>query len=778
MCIFYFALFYPIIFTIFRAESILQKVPEKLKRQLAAIMFTDIVGYTALMQTEESKARQQLEKFRNVLDKMVEEYDGNIVNYYGDGCLCTFDSAVNAMNCAKKVQRIFQEIPKVPARIGLHSGDVFFEAENVYGDSVNIASRIESLGVPGSILFSKTIKRHIRNQTEFEIQSLGLFDFKNVDNTMEVFALANQGFAIPKREQMKGKLKTSEPKKAQKRNYLAWFALMIFILIAGYSGQQYFSNSENVISTEVIRNSKIAVLPFENKTNNDEFDVVGDMASDWITKGLMETGKLTVLSPQTVKNRISVAQAGASGNSGTLGVDLILGGKYYIHENDIIVHCQIVNAETQEVLHAFDEQRGPKEDAVEIMESLVQRILGYWLIKDDPSLRKPPNYKAYKNYIEGYLYWLAVDNKKAEELLTEAYRMDTTFLNPLYALMFVYSNQGRPDLIDKMVQIMAPRKNEMSEIQLLLFKNWQADVNGQMQKVSTYYKKLCELDPTNADFNQDLAFYQLVYDNNPNEAIKTIDNFDDRYINYEKCTGCDWRFRWLAMAYLRLGNYEKVLSIVDSLPIELRDDWLAAIELKALLRMHSFERFERKLDSYKTVDFTTGSYDRILFFIFSDLKLLNHEKLLKKYVNELLTSNEKNENPYFDFLLAYAYLFSENYEKAIENFSKYTTDPYQPVRHLSTQNIAYSQFQSGNQVELSAFLKNLQTQNQKYEYGLVPYTFAIVEASRGNKQEAVNLLKEAIQKGEIFSSFLFNYDFRLEPLFGYPPFEALVKLKE
>ncbi len=753
-------------------------MPERSKRQLAAIMFTDIVGYTALMQKEESKARQELEKFRKTIDNIVPKHNGKIVNYYGDGCLCTFDSAVNAMNCAKEVQQNFQTTPKIPARVGLHSGDVFFEAENVYGDSVNIASRIESLGVAGSILFSKTIKRHIRNQTDFEIKSLGLYDFKNVDKTMEVFALANEGFAIPKPEQMKGKLKPQTFNQPSINRSFVWFLIFTVLVIGGFLGKQFFFQSQSKMASGTVENSKIAVIPFENKSNNPELDVIGDMASDWITKGLMETGKLTVLSSQTVNNRLAVVQAGTSANTKTLGVDLILSGKYYVQENDIIVHGQIVDGTTQQVLHAFDEFKGPKEDAVEIMESMVQRILGYWLIEDDPSIRKPPNFKAYKNYIEGYYYWVAVDSKKAEKLLTEAYQMDTTFLNPLYALMFVYSNQGRSDLIDTMVQILEPRKNEMSEIQLLQFKKWQADVKGQMQKVSAYYKKLCELDPTNADFNQDLAFCQITYDKDPKAAIETIENFDDRYIDYLKCTGCDWRFRWLASAYFRLGHYEKVLSIVDSLPIEIRDDRLAAIELNSLLRLDSFERFDRKVDYYKNINFTAGNYGRLLIFINTDLKLLNLEKLQKKYIDEIFSYCKKNEQPYNDFLLAYAYLLLQDWQNAIQHFSKYSSAPYQPVRHLSIQNIAYSYFHSGNHEALSAFLKELQVQDQTYEYGLIPYTLAIVESARGNKGEAVKLLKEAIKNGETFSSYLFNYDFRLKPLFGYPSFEELVKLKD
>lgn len=164
-------------------------------RKLAAILFADIVGYTALMQKDEPSANQLLEKFHFTLQTEVSEHNGQVINNYGDGCVCTFGSAVDAMNCAKAIQIIFQDGVKVPVRIGLHSGDV--EEENIYGDSVNIASRIESMGVAGAVLFSEAIKRHIDNQTSFKIQSLGIFEFKNVEVPMEIFALANESLVVP-----------------------------------------------------------------------------------------------------------------------------------------------------------------------------------------------------------------------------------------------------------------------------------------------------------------------------------------------------------------------------------------------------------------------------------------------------------------------------------------------------------------------------------------------------------------------------------------------------
>jgi adenylate cyclase len=161
-------------------------------RRLAAILFTDIVGSTAMMQKDEQAALSVNKRYVAVLKQFVLSHDGEILNDYGDGSLCTFTSATQAVKCAIEMQKQFQIEPKVPLRIGLHIGEIFFEDGKVFGDGVNVASRVQSLGIANSILFSSEICSKIKNQTEFKSVSLGRFHFKNVDEPMEVFALANE----------------------------------------------------------------------------------------------------------------------------------------------------------------------------------------------------------------------------------------------------------------------------------------------------------------------------------------------------------------------------------------------------------------------------------------------------------------------------------------------------------------------------------------------------------------------------------------------------------
>ena len=161
-------------------------------RQLAAIMFTDIQGYTSLMQKNESKAIAYRARHREVFDSTTRKYNGRILQYYGDGTLSTFPSAIDAVQCGIEMQLAFsKEEPRIPIRIGIHSGDIIVTDQDIIGDGVNVASRIESLAETGSVYISDKVYDEIKNQSDLITASRGVHALKNVSKPMEVFAVSN-----------------------------------------------------------------------------------------------------------------------------------------------------------------------------------------------------------------------------------------------------------------------------------------------------------------------------------------------------------------------------------------------------------------------------------------------------------------------------------------------------------------------------------------------------------------------------------------------------------
>jgi len=339
-------------------------------RQLAAIMFTDIVGYTALMQQNEQKAVALIRHYNTALNQKVEYHLGRVLNYYGDGSLCTFSSVTEAVNCALDLQKDLQSEPNVPLRIGLHIGEVFFEEDKALGDGVNVASRIQSLGQANTILFSKEIFDKIKNHPEIKAVSIGMFEFKNVDEPMEVFALANDGLNVPKREEMEGKLKVDAAKKKHSsgRKWIAvsTSAMLIIILVFIYnpfSSRTAFTGKEK----------SIAVLPFVNIGNDPNQDYLSDGITEEIITQLSKIADLKVISRSTAmlyKNSKKPVKQIAE----EMRVSSILEGSVQKSGDEIRITVQLIDTNTQEHIWAEHYDHRNLNDIFSIHSEVAQQI--------------------------------------------------------------------------------------------------------------------------------------------------------------------------------------------------------------------------------------------------------------------------------------------------------------------------------------------------------------------------------------------------------------------
>jgi TolB-like protein/class 3 adenylate cyclase len=258
-------------------------------RQLSAIMFTDIEGYTAIMQKNEKNAIVIRDRHREVIQQEHEHFNGRIIQFYGDGTLSTFQSIVEAVQCALSMQQKFQQVPKVPVRMGLHIGDIIFNEEHIFGDGVNLTSRVESLGVAGSVLISDKANEELHNHPELKTISVGTYQFKNINRLVEVFALNHEELVKPTPQSLSGK--TEEKKEedpashkisAQGKNIpYKSIAVLPFVNMSNDSDQEYFSDgiAEEIINSLThIKDLKVAgrTSSFKFKGKNTELHELGE----------------------------------------------------------------------------------------------------------------------------------------------------------------------------------------------------------------------------------------------------------------------------------------------------------------------------------------------------------------------------------------------------------------------------------------------------------------------------------------------------------------------
>ena len=169
-------------------------------RRLAAILAADVAGYSRLMGEDEAGTAQALRTHRNVADPLVGEHGGRIVKTTGDGVLIEFSSVVGAVECALALQQLAAERNRGIAderrmewRIGVHLGDVLVEGDDILGDGVNIAARLEGIAEPGGICISEDAFRQVRDKVEAEFVDIGEQRLKNIVRPLRVYRLQSEG---------------------------------------------------------------------------------------------------------------------------------------------------------------------------------------------------------------------------------------------------------------------------------------------------------------------------------------------------------------------------------------------------------------------------------------------------------------------------------------------------------------------------------------------------------------------------------------------------------
>ncbi|HEX3168341.1 MAG TPA: adenylate/guanylate cyclase domain-containing protein, partial [Chitinophagaceae bacterium] len=401
-------------------------------RQLAAIMFTDIVGYTAMMQANEQKAVAVIKHYNSTLEKFVTQFNGQVLNYYGDGSLCIFSSATDAVNCSLAVQKDLKNEPAVPLRIGLHIGEVFFEDAKALGDGVNVASRVQSLGQENTILISEEVHNKIKNNVSITAASLGLFEFKNVGKSMEVFALTNDGLFVPQRKKMEGKLKK---KNLQKRNIIAALSFILLIVAAFFIYKKILSKNDEA------SDKSIAVLPLENLSGNPEQEYfVSGMHETLITE-LSKISALKVIS-RTSSIQYKNVKKPLRQIAKELGVKALIEGSVIREGNMVRITVQLIDGTTDEHIWSEDFDR-ELQNILSLYSEVAQKIANEVKIKLTPQDQarlvssQEVNPYAYELYLIGRHHWnqrTIQGYRQAIESYNKALEQDSNYA-PAYAAL-------------------------------------------------------------------------------------------------------------------------------------------------------------------------------------------------------------------------------------------------------------------------------------------------------------------------------------------------------
>jgi adenylate cyclase len=424
---------------------------ERDKRKLSAVLSADVKGYSRLMGEDESGTVRTLKEFREIMAKLIQRYRGRVVDSPGDNLLAEFSSVVDAVDGAVEIQKQLKlrndELPearRMEFRIGVNLGDVVEDGENIYGDGVNIAARVESLADGGGICISGTSYDQIGKKLPFGYEYLGEQSVKNIEKPVRVYRVLiepeDAGKVIGEKRFLG---------RVSRRSAIA--AIIILVVVAGglASWNFYLRQSKRVEPASLEKfafplpdKPSIAVLPFDNMSADPKQDYFSDGITEEIITALSKIQKLFVIarnSTFTYKGKpVKVQQV-----SEELGVRHVLEGSVRKDEDRVRITAQLVDALTGHHLWAEKYDRNLK-DIFAVQDEITKKIITALQVKLTEG-EQARFYAKGTNNLEAYLKVMEANRLiqhltkdgvlKAQHLAEEAIAMD-----PNYA--FAYKTLG------------------------------------------------------------------------------------------------------------------------------------------------------------------------------------------------------------------------------------------------------------------------------------------------------------------------------------------------
>jgi TolB-like protein/Tfp pilus assembly protein PilF len=539
---------------------------ERVQRRLAAILSADVVGYSRLMGEDEAGALARLKELRaTLIDPAIAEHRGRTVKLMGDGALVEFSSAVDAVECAVSIQRDMAErtagLPdskRIIFRIGVNLGDVIIDGDDIYGDGVNVAARIEGLAEPGGICVSGTVFDQVKGKLDAGFEDLGPQLVKNIAEPVRTYRVTSAGFSSEPTGHIAAAVKPS-------------IAVLAFENIGGDPDQEYFSDG---ISEDII--TALSHIPqFHVTARNSTFTYKG----------------------QAVDVR-SVASE--------LGVRYVLEGSVRKSGQRVRITAQLIDGESGNHLWAERYDRD-LEDIFAVQDEITQTVVAalqpeLTRSEIERARQKPPDsLDAWDLYQRGLWHLFRSnenDNAAAIKLFVEATEADPDFINPyvglvegyVYEVVLGYGNRNPQDAFAparKAVEIDPQNASAHKALGMAYF------INRDHPSAIAEFKLAIHLNPSDAHLYPYLGFAQAF----SGLAEDALDNF----LMAMKLSPRDPMFGWfhngMGVSLLHLQRHEECVEWVRKALQYPNVIWaIRAYAISALAHLGRTEECRQELD--------------------------------------------------------------------------------------------------------------------------------------------------------------------------------------
>jgi adenylate cyclase len=541
---------------------------ERINRKLAAILAADVVGYSRLMAADEAGTLAALKQHRQtVFEPAVAAHQGRIVKLIGDGTIVEFASVVDAVNCALSVQRPGElrdeSQPKIILRIGINLGDVIIEGDDIYGDGVNIAARLEPVAEPGGICISSIVNESIGNRIDVRFQDSGQINVKNIDRPIRIWR---------------------------------WHPDTVNATVTN-------GRRSNTVNHQP--HTAIAILPFTNMSGDSEQEYFSDGISEDIITDLSKIADLTVIarnSSFTYKGRsVDVRTIGRE-----LGVQSVLEGSIRRSGNRVRITAQLIDATSGGHLWA-DRYDRDLTDIFEVQDDVTRRIVEALKVTLSPGEKerlaetKTSNLAAYDYLLRGREFMLGKEKSREtfEQAITyfkRALEHDPNYSQAYaclgFAHIFDYQNRWTDDpdsslpLAEQYAR--AALEKDPNEPLARCVSAMSASFAKDLDRAKSEIDLALSLNP-NLALAHNLSGTNRIYAGQPLEAIPKI----EYAMRLDPALSPQF-LHFLGMAYLLAGKYETAAALLrQRIVLAPRTDFSRALLASALGHLGEFEEARR-----------------------------------------------------------------------------------------------------------------------------------------------------------------------------------------
>jgi TolB-like protein/class 3 adenylate cyclase/Flp pilus assembly protein TadD len=596
--------------------------PVTTTRRLAAVLAADVVGYSRLMGADEEGTLARLKAHRRwLVDPKIREHRGRIVKTTGDGMLVEFASVVDAVRCAVEVQRAMldreadlTEDRRIQFRIGVNLGDIIVDGDDIFGDGVNVAARLEALAEPGGICVSRTVRNQVRDKLPYGFEDMGEQSVKNIARPVRADAMSAAAVAATPLVAVQAQPVAARRNIIPQRAVIA--ASLIVAIAVGLAAWWMWPHpgpSPAIVQAPAAPQSpptaanpaprvSIVVLPFANLSNDPEQEYFADGVTDNLTTDLSRIVNSFVIARTTAftykGKSVDVKQIGKE-----LGVRYVLEGSVRRLGGEVEVNAQLIDAESGAHIWAdrFDAERANLAKAQDDIVGRIARTLNTQIVEAAArriELEKPVNPDASDYVMRGWAWYNRPNNTanllEAQKAFERALEIDPQSAEAKAGLGWVVCEfvvNGRSHVVDGVT--ISPEQ-DIARAEQLLLEAIDSDrdnsrarlaigrlrrIQGNFVDAKIELEKAIELDRNNAT-----AFLQLgialIFTGQPEAAIPRIEHAL-RLI--PQAPNVFFFYYWLGHAHLLLGHADEAIDILKKARAASPKSWGPHVALAAAL---------------------------------------------------------------------------------------------------------------------------------------------------------------------------------------------------